>query len=389
MLKRPKRLTILGSTGSIGKSALEVVRALGPGMEIVGLSARARTGDLCLQIREFKPRMVAVVEDVDGGIEKVCRETGTGLLRGRGGLDELAAYDEADLVLNAIVGAAGIDPTLAAIRARKDVAIANKECLVAAGGPVIGEAKRAGVHLIPVDSEHSAVFQCMIGEDRKAVRRIILTASGGPLVDKDRDALERVTASEALRHPTWRMGPKVTVDSATLLNKGFEVIEAHWLFGLDADQIEVVIERKSIVHSLVEFVDGSLFALLSAPDMRLPIQYALTFPERQAAQFSKLDLLETGTIAFERPDLERFPCLALAYEALRLGGTAPAALSAADEVAVAAFLDGRIGLGDIYRILDGVLSAHPHGKLDSLEAVKEADGWARRAALEMIEAKIR
>jgi len=380
---------VLGSTGSIGRSTLEVARALGEAIEIVGLSARRRTSELGLQIREFKPRAAAVVEDVDGDIEAVCRQTGTRLLRGRRGLEELAALEGADLVVNAIVGGAGIDPTLAAIRARKDVAIANKECLVAAGSVIIGEAERAGVRLIPIDSEHSAIFQCMRGEDRNGVKKIILTASGGPFVDFDRCSLGNVTVSETLKHPTWRMGPKVTVDSATLLNKGFEVIEAHWLFGLEADQIEVVIERKSIVHSLVEFVDGSMFALLSAPDMRLPIQYALALPERRDAALSRLDLLAAGPISFEKPDLDRFPCLALAYRALELGGTAAAVLSAADEVAVAAFLEGRIKYSDIYPILSKVLSDHVPVDAADLEAVKEADRWARSAAGEAIEARTR
>lgn len=387
MLTRPKRLTVLGSTGSIGRSTLDVVRSLGGAIEIVGLSARSRTAEIGLQIREFKPRAAAVVEEVDGDIEAICRSTGTRLLRGHRGLVELAAFEESDLVVNALVGAAGIDPTLAAIGAGKDVAIANKECLVAAGGLILRESERAGVRLIPVDSEHSAVFQCMRGEDRTGVKRIVLTASGGPLMDLDRGALARVTVSEVLKHPTWRMGPKVTVDSATLLNKGFEVIEAHWLFGLEADQIDVVIERKSVVHSLVEFVDGSLSALLSAPDMRLPIQYALTFPERRAAAFSRLDLIATGAISFERPDLERFPCLSLAYRALEMGGTAAAVLSAADEVAVAAFLEGSIEYGDIYPILSEVLSAHVPAEASGLEAINRADAWARSAAGEAIEAR--
>jgi 1-deoxy-D-xylulose-5-phosphate reductoisomerase len=298
---------------------------------------------------------------------------------------KIASLAEADLVVNALVGAVGIEPTLAAIRARKDVALANKESLVAAGSIIIEEARRAGVRLVPIDSEHSAVYQCMGGEDGRGIRRVILTASGGPLIGLDRKALARVTAREALKHPTWRMGKKVTIDSATLLNKGFEVIEAHWLFGVPADRIEVVVERKSIVHSLVEFVDGSVSALLSPPDMRLPIQFALTSPERRETSFPKLDLEAMGAISFERPDLERFPCLGLAYDALRRGGTAPAVLSAADEVSVEAFLADRIMYGDIHAVLSKILSAHKATEAGSLEAVLRADRWARSEAQRLIE----
>jgi 1-deoxy-D-xylulose-5-phosphate reductoisomerase len=267
------------------------------------------------------------------------------------------------------------------------VAIANKESLVAAGSIIIRAAQEAGVSVIPIDSEHSAICQCIRGEARAAVGRIILTASGGPLLDMSPEEIADVTADRALSHPTWKMGRKVTIDSATLLNKGFEVIEAHWLFGIGGDRIEVVVERKSIVHSLVEFIDGSVSALLSPPDMRLPIQYALTYPERVRTSFVNLDLETVGSIAFERPDHKRFPCLALAYEVLGLGGTAPAVLSAADEVAVGAFLDGRIRLGEIHSILREVLALHKPSCADKLETILEADRWARLKAEEKIAAR--
>ncbi len=295
----------------------------------------------------------------------------------------IAELEDADLTLNAVVGGVGIAPTLAAVRAGKTVAIANKECLVAAGEVITREAKASGSSLIPVDSEHSAVFQCLKGESRSSVRKIVLTASGGPLVDMSAGEIEQVRAAEALRHPNWTMGRKVTIDSATLMNKGFEVIEAHWLFGVDPDRIDVVVERKSVVHSLVEFVDGTVVALLSEPDMRLPIQYALTYPDRMETRVIGLDFEAMGSISFEKPDYDRFPCLRLAFDAIRAGGTVPAVLSAADEVAVEAFLEGDIRFGDIYRILCEVVAGHERREADSLEAVMEADGWARREAGEI------
>jgi 1-deoxy-D-xylulose-5-phosphate reductoisomerase len=378
------KVAILGSTGSIGLNALDVISSMGGRVDVVALTANRNIEVLASQIEEFKPRMVAV------GDEKAAREIsglaeshGTEVFYGADGLIEVARMEAADLILNAVVGGVGIAPTLAAVRAGKTVAIANKECLVAAGQIITREAEKSGSALIPVDSEHSAVYQCMKGESLSSVRKIVLTASGGPLIDMAAQEIEQVTAAEALRHPNWNMGRKVTIDSATLMNKGFEVIEAHWLFGVAADSIDVLVERKSLVHALVEFVDGNVVALLSEPDMRLPIQYALTYPDRMDTRVRGLDFEAMGGISFEKPDYERFPCLGLAFDAIRSGGTVPAVLSAADEVAVEAFLEGSICFGDIYRILNEVVAGHRRQEADSLEAVIEADGWARRRAADL------
>jgi 1-deoxy-D-xylulose-5-phosphate reductoisomerase len=383
-----RHISILGSTGSIGRSTLDVVRGLLGKVKVVGLAANVRAEELADQVLEWKPVAASLADRRRlGPLEAACRRAGTALGSGDEGTTRIATLPEADLVVNALVGAVGIEPTLAAIRAGKDVAIANKESLVAAGGVIVAEAEAAGTSLIPIDSEHSAICQCIQGEARSSVRRIILTASGGPLIDMDRQEIASVTADRALSHPTWKMGRKVTIDSATLINKGFEVIEARWLFGIEAGRIEVVVERKSIVHSLVEFVDGSVSALLSPPDMRLPIQYALTYPERLETPFARLDLDRVGPISFERPDLERFPCLGLAYEALRLGGTAPAVLAAADEVVVEAFLGGRLSFGGIAPVLRDVLALARPTEAASLEDIRAADRWARAKAEEIIAAE--
>jgi 1-deoxy-D-xylulose-5-phosphate reductoisomerase len=380
-----RRIVLLGSTGSIGIHTLDVVKMLGGRIGVVGLSTNRDVDRLAGQIEEHRPPAVAVTDEsvpdeplkALGGMQPV-------IYRGPSGLLRLAETAEADLVVNALVGASGIEPTLAAIAAGKDVAIANKECLVSAGEIIVREARRRNVELIPVDSEHSAIHQCIKGEDKPGIKRIILTASGGPFIDRPADEIASVRALEALKHPTWSMGRKVTIDSATLLNKGFEVIEAHWLFAVDADRIDVLVERKSIVHSLVEFVDGSVMALLSMPDMRLPIQYALTYPRRLEADLPRLDLSNMGEITFKKPDREKFPCLDLAFDAVRKGGTLPAVLSAADEVAVEAFLEGSIGFGQIYPLLRDVVGAHEPGSSGSLAAVLEADGWARVEARRLI-----
>jgi 1-deoxy-D-xylulose-5-phosphate reductoisomerase len=379
MSEKAKRIVILGSTGSIGVSTLEVVGMLRGRVEIVGLAAGRNVKLLNRQIAEHRPEVVAVGDpERAAGVDRSGGPQGLRVEAGEQAIVDLAALDQADLVVNALVGAAGIRPTLAAIEAGKPVAIANKESLVAAGELISREARRAGVRLVPVDSEHSAIYQCLKGEPGESVSRIILTASGGPLKDLSAERMGRVTASEALDHPTWSMGRKVTIDSATLLNKGFEVMEARWLFGIEADRIEVVVERKSIVHSMVEFVDGTLLALMSPPDMRLPIQYALTGPDRVATPLPRLDPLDLGGLEFERPDVDRFPCLGLAYESLRRGGTATTVLSAADEVVVDAFLRGRVGFHDIHRVLREVLDAHRPGPAEDLESILAADGWARR-----------
>lgn len=380
-----KRIVILGSTGSIGFNTLEVAKMLGGEVDVVGLSTNRDVAGLAGQVKEHRPQAVAVAdESVSDEPLKALGKACPQVYRGTSGLVRLVETSGTDLIVNALVGASGIEPTLAAIAAGKDIAIANKECLVSAGEVIVGEARQQGVDLIPVDSEHSAIHQCIRGEPRSGIKRIILTASGGPFIDTPAAEMAGVRALEALRHPTWSMGEKVTIDSATLLNKGFEVIEAHWLFGVDADRIYVLVERKSIVHSLVEFLDGSVMALLSMPDMRLPIQYALTYPKRVETGLPKLSLKNLGGIDFEEPDHERFPCLDLAFEAVRRGGTAPAVLSAADEVAVASFLEGAIGFSDIYPILRDVVGAHEPRSSDSIEVVMEADRWARQEAYRLI-----
>lgn len=381
-----RSVSILGSTGSIGRNSLDVVRAHPEAVRVVGLSTRRKIEDLAAQVKEFEPALAAVGDEalVDD-FKNLIAGAKTEVVAGEEGLERAASLGEADVVLNALVGAAGIMPSLAAIRSGKDLAVANKECLVAAGEVITREAAAAGVRLIPVDSEHSAVFQCLRGEDPAAVARITLTASGGPLKGMTAAEIAEVTAEDALRHPTWSMGKKVTIDSATLLNKGFEVIEAHWLFGIPTDRIDVLVERKSIVHCLVEFVDGSFIALLSPPDMRLPIQYALTQPQRLPAPIPKLDLAGVGAIEFEAPDYERFPCLELAYRAAGLGGSAPAALSAADEVAVDSFLAGKIKFSDIYSILKEVVASHQVTPANNIEAVMRVTDWARQRAGSLVE----
>jgi 1-deoxy-D-xylulose-5-phosphate reductoisomerase len=292
----------------------------------------------------------------------------------------LSVHPDADLVLNALVGGVGLEPTLAAIRAGKTVAMANKEPLVMAGEILVREARQRGVDLFPLDSEPSALWQCLKGERIQEVRRLILTASGGPFLGWSKDRMKDISPKQALNHPTWRMGQKITVDSATLMNKGLEVIEARWLFDLPAARIDVVVHRQSIVHSLVEFVDGSVMAQMSCPDMRLPIQHALTYPDRLPTRVEPLDLLRLGQFTFEPPDTERFPCLWLCYEAARLEGTAPAVLNAANEVAVNRFLNGQIGFLDVAAVNEQVLSAHQGTPEPDIEAVLEADRWARKEA---------
>jgi 1-deoxy-D-xylulose-5-phosphate reductoisomerase len=381
-----KRIAILGSTGSIGMNTLEVARRLGDRIGVVGLSANRRIDDLRSQAEEFRPSAVSICDEtLRAQAEASFGPIDTELFWGPEGLIRLVQMPEADLVVNAVVGAAGIRPTIAAIEAGKDIAIANKESLVAAGEIIMDAARRCGVDIIPVDSEHSAVFQCMRGEISRSVRRIVLTASGGPLIDMGPEEIAGVQAVDALKHPTWSMGRKVTIDSATLLNKGFEVIEAQWLFGIAPERIDVVIERKSIVHSLVEYVDGAIMALMSVPDMRLPIQYALTYPDRVETGWGRLDPAAAGQVGFEHPDLERFPCLSLAYEVAGMGGTAGAVLSAADEVAVDAFIQGKISFADIHSTLRAVVSMHKVQVGGGLDAVIEADRWARQEAGRFIE----
>jgi len=367
-----KRLAILGSTGSIGRQTLEVVAANRDRFVVHGLAARGDAALLRQQAADFGAACV-----VQGDTGAAMEGFAAPVLWGEEGLVALAAAPEVDQVVVATSGAAGFAPTLAAIRAGKEVALANKEVLVMAGALVTAEARAHGVVLRPIDSEHSALWQCLQGEDVGAVERLILTASGGPFREWTAAQMAAVTPAEALRHPTWKMGPKITIDSATLFNKGLEVIEAHWLFGVPYERIAVVVHPQSIIHSLVEFRDGSVKAQMGAPDMRLPIQYALGYPERLEARYTSVDWASAGPATFAPADAERFPCLRLAREAGAAGGTFPAVLAAADEVAVALFLEGRLGFLDIPRLIAGALEAHrPAGEL-TLEAIREADRWSR------------
>ncbi len=373
-----KRLIILGSTGSIGRAALDVAEALGD-VAVVGLSARSNSQALLAQARRWRPPAVAVE---DAGAAAMLRgelPAGTALLAGTDAAGALAAMPDADLVLVAVVGIAGLRPTLAALEAGHDVALATKEALVAGGYLVTQTCRRTGGRLIPVDSEHSAIHQCLAGQDRSSIRRLVLTASGGPFLRRPLETLRDVTVEEALVHPTWTMGPKVTIDSATLMNKGLEVIEAHWLFDVPPRQIDVVIHPQSLVHSMVEFVDGTTIAQVSQPDMRGPIQYALTVPHRRPGLVAPMEWHRL-TMTFEQPDPQRFPALGLAAEALRRGGTAPAVLSAATEVAVQRFLGRTIRFPEIVETVGEVLGRHQTRPAATLESVMEADAWARDEA---------
>lgn len=377
-----KRLVILGSTGSVGRAALDVVEGLGD-VTVVGLSARADARQLAIQARRWRPRAVALEDEAAAVAIREALPAGTALYAGADALQTLAAMPGADLVLVAVVGIAGLRPTLAALNAGHDVALATKEALVAGGSLVIEAARRARAGLVPVDSEHSAIFQCLAGQDRAAIRRLILTASGGPFLRRPLETLRDVTVEEALAHPTWNMGPKVTIDSATLMNKGLEVIEAHWLFAVPPDQIEVVIHPQSLIHSMVEFVDGATMAQISRPDMRGPIQYALTAPHRRIGLVAPMEWTKQ-TMTFEQPEPERFPALALAADALRRGGTAPAVLNAANEVAVARFTGRAIRFPEIVGTVGEVLSRHQTRPAGTLDAVLSADAWAREEAARVL-----
>lgn len=377
----PQRLVILGSTGSIGRQTLDVVSRKPEGFEVAGLVAGRRTDLLAEQIKRFRPVAVSVADDAAAADLRARLGAEAPEIRvGGNGAAEVAVGCGADIVVAAIVGAAGLVPTFAAATAGLVVALANKETLVAAGELMVRAVKDNGARLLPVDSEHNAIHQCLRSGARGEVRRLILTASGGPFRGRTRAELATVTADEALRHPTWRMGPKVTIDSATLMNKGLEVIEARWLFDVPGSSIDVLVHPQSAVHSMVEFKDGSIIAQLGAADMRHPIQYALTWPERLEGVVARLDLAALGSLTFERPDRDAFRCLDLAYHALAAGGDAPARLNAADEVAVRAFLDGRIGFLDIPELLQRVLESEPTNPIVELEDVLSADRRAREAA---------
>jgi len=379
MAEKVKNIVVLGSTGSIGRSTLEVVAASDGRLRVCGLSAHANTDLLIEQARAFLPRAVVVTDpEAAGAADWSALPREVERLVGTEALAQLAADPEVDVVVSAIVGRAGLESTWAALEAGKTVALANKESLVVGGPLVTRLAAKRNARLLPVDSEHSALFQAMQAGRREEVRRVILTASGGPFRTYSLEQLSQVTVAEALAHPTWDMGPKITIDSATLMNKALEIIEARWLFDLSADQIGVVIHAQSIVHSMVEFQDGSVIAQLSPPDMKLPIQYALTWPERRESVAAKLDWAEVHELSFEPPDFERFGALRLGLEVARAGGTAGAALNGANEAAVAAFLDGRLGFHEIVPACRSVLEHHEFDSRPSLEQLLDVDRWARQ-----------
>jgi len=384
-------IAILGSTGSIGCNTLKVVESFSDErFRVVALAAGRNVARLAEQVERHRPELVAV-EDLACAqkLKDELKGRGVSVPRvavGEGGLVEVATHDAARTVVSATVGAVGFVPTLRALEAGKRVALANKETLVIAGELMTRAAEASGAELLPVDSEHNAIHQCLRGERREEVRRLILTASGGPFRAKTLSAMTDATVAEAMRHPTWSMGAKITIDSATLMNKGLEVIEAHWLFGFGAEEIDIVVHPESVVHSMIELVDGSIIAQLGVTDMRHAIQYALTYPERHpCAALPPLDLAKLSTLHFEEPDIERFPCVRLAYRALREGGTLPAALNAANEEAVSAFLAGRIRLTDIPRVIESVMDAHETRAVSSLEVVCEVDRRSRLEAAREIE----
>ena len=370
---------MLGSTGSVGRQALDVCRHRN--IKVTALSAGSNISLLEEQIREFSPGLCAVADErAAADLAVRVADTGTRIISGKNSAEVIASEADADTVLNSVSGIAGLRPTLAAIRAGKRLALANKESLVTYGKVVMAEAERRGVMILPVDSEHSAVFQCLSGQK---IKKIILTASGGPFFGKKREELARITPADALAHPTWSMGNRITIDSATLMNKGFEVIEAVMLFGVAPEQVGVVVHRESIIHSMVEYTDNAVIAQMGAPDMRLCVQYALTYPERYDSPVAELDLVKLSRLTFAEPDGEAFPLLPLAYRAVKRGGVVPAVMNGADEAAVAMFLDGRISFTDISDIVSAVTENAPEVECPTLEDIEAADREARRMAVEM------
>jgi 1-deoxy-D-xylulose-5-phosphate reductoisomerase len=380
-----KRIAILGSTGSIGQSALAVIEAHADRLQIVGLAAGENAERLAAQVARYRPRVAAMASgDAIDRLRQMGAVGETTLAgAGRDGLVAVASHPDVDIVLCASSGTDGLEAVLAAIEHGKTIALANKEVLVMAGGIVTDAASRNGVAILPVDSEHNAIHQCLHGRAPSEIRRLVLTASGGPFRGRTSGQLADVTAEEALQHPTWRMGRKITIDSATLMNKGLEVIEAHWLFGVPGDHIDVVIHPQSVVHSMVELTDGSIIAQLGVTDMRLPIQYAFSYPERWAAPWPSLDLARAARLDFEVPDTTAFPCLQLAYRALAAERSLPVVLNAANEIAVDAFLEGRIGFTAIHEITEQTMAAHAAAEVNTLEAVRAVDAWARQYAAEI------
>jgi 1-deoxy-D-xylulose-5-phosphate reductoisomerase len=385
-----KSISILGSTGSIGCNTLKTVEHLRD-FRVVALGAGRNVEKLAEQIARFQPELVACEsEEVADALRREIQNSKfkiqnlPEILTGEAGLIAVATHEKAETVVSATVGAVGFVPTLRAIEAGKRIALANKETLVMAGELMTRAARESGAEILPVDSEHNALHQCLRGESAKEVKRLILTASGGPFRSKSKVEIENATRAEALNHPNWKMGDKITIDSATLMNKGLEVIEAHWLFGFPVDRISVIVHPQSVIHSMVEMVDGSVIAQLGVTDMKHAIQYALTFPTRKTGCLEPLDFTRHSQLTFEEPDLERFPCLRLAYEALKIGGTMPAVLNAANEIAVQAFLDNKIRLSDIPRIIEAVMNEHETKPASDLEAILESDSAARARANEFL-----
>ncbi len=382
-MNEQKQIAVLGSTGSIGKSVCDIVRRSRGRLKIVGLGAGRNLELLAKQIEEFSPLKVAVMtEELAQRLKGMISNSSVQVLWGKDGYNELASMAGADLVVSSMVGAAGLIPTVTAIEAGKDVALANKETLVAAGPLVMRLVEEHRVNLLPIDSEHSAIFQCLQGYRDSMVKKIILTASGGPFREKPAKELSSITPEEAVAHPNWSMGAKISVDSSTLMNKGLEVIEARWLFSVPPERIDVVVHPQSIIHSMVEYIDGSIIAQMGIPDMRVPISYALYWPDRMELDLPSLDLVNMGPLTFEAPQMEKFPCLGLAFKALEMGGTATTVLNAANEVAVEAFLQGKIPYLKISEIISEVLNELGGQEMESLDDVLRADALARLKAQE-------
>ena len=383
-----KRLSILGSTGSIGVNTLHIVSQFPERFEVVSLSAGLNTQLLKRQILQFRPKIVSVLnKELSEALQRELPNVPVEIVHGVEGLIRVATYPQVDQVVSAIVGAVGLIPTLSAIKTGKPIALANKESLVMAGKIMMEEAKKNHVQILPVDSEHSAIFQALLGHQKEDVHRLILTASGGPFRNSPLPRLHEVTVKEALNHPRWAMGKKITIDSASLMNKGFEVIEAHWLFNIPVEKIVVLIHPQSVVHSMVEYVDGSIVAQMGIPDMKIPISYALSFPDRLNLNLPPLDLSRGEALTFSPPDLQRFPCLRLAYQSIEIGETMPAILNAANEVAVSAFLEGSLKFTDIPLLLQRVMGEHEVKPVHTIEDILKADHWARERAKALLEGR--
>lgn len=379
-----RKISILGSTGSIGTQTLEVVEIL-ENIKVMAITGNSNVKLLEEQARKFQPELIAVMDEKNAEILKEkLSDLNIRVVSGMDGLVEAATYEGVDTVVTSVVGNVGLKPTFEAIRAGKNIALANKETLVSAGQLVMDLAKKHNINIYPVDSEHSAIFQSLQGNEGNKIERILLTASGGPFRGKNREELLHVTAADALKHPNWSMGNKITIDSATLMNKGLEVMEAKWLFGVDVDQIEVLVHPQSIVHSAVEYEDGAIVAQLGEPDMRVPIQYALTYPKRIKNPFPRVDFTQRNNLTFDKPDMETFKCLSLAYRALKTGGTLPAVLNGANEVAVARFLKGDIGFLDIPELIEQTMDAYTVKYEYTLEDLLEADAWAKDYAAKVV-----